>query len=99
MIPEKTYGIKEELMDDDYWDDYRINSVAINNSCMLQLAEYFIGFSESPVGVYNHKSYEIQAMKFDNLSKLKDFVKTEHAKGKDMVLYYIFDTTLRFAYV
>ncbi len=100
MIKEETYGVLPELKDHAYWADYGLKAmVSIDYTAMEKLADLFVGFSESPVGVYNHKSYEIAMAKFNSFDEIESFLKEEIANGKQMVLYYIVDNKIRFGYV
>jgi len=100
MIEEETYGVLLELKDRDFWTDFGLNAgVSIDYDAMEKLADQFVGFSESPIGVYNHKTYEICMAKFNDFNEIELFIQTEIAEGKKMVLYYIYDNKIRFGYV
>jgi len=70
---------------------------------MKELSNCFVGFSISPVGLYNKKTYQIMSMEFDTKDELISFVHIEKGNYKAMLLYVIYSTddkfNLRFTYV
>ncbi len=97
MIEEQHYGIEFEPTYETY-DAYIAQHVDIEVDTIEELKHCFVGFSVSPIGVFNHHTYEIQTMKFNNLDEIEIFIKSEHDAGKEMILLYLTKELLRFAY-